>query len=221
MTNGSQAHIHNIQGQDIYWRHEPGEKYAFIDWDNINRLLVETGLQGKIGLLSVDNNGNDYCVWEVIDAVNPAITVCEYGAGLGDTHQLTVPYRSDFQSSRAHYSLLYFGASLPAMIALKKDKGYTFVGTASAGCNAFFVCNDLADAVLDVLDGVWSFPSPAREARDTQGKLLFIGGVARAELIKDLPIIDLANLQNAQQTRLSNMGDLYSAEWRAGVGVRL
>ncbi|MDP2030658.1 MAG: hypothetical protein Q8K12_13545 [Thiobacillus sp.] len=218
VMDGSQDHISNIQGQEIYWRHDLTAKCAFIDRDNINNLLADAGLQGEVGLLSVDIDGNDYWVWQAIDVVSPAIVVCEYNAVLGDRYALTVPYQADFQRTRAHHSNLYFGASIRALIALGQRKGYTFVGTTSTGCNAFFVRNDLAPAVVSALDGIWAFPSAVREARDPEGRLLFVSGVARAELIKQQPLVDLE--RNAQTT-LAACHDLYSTEWGGAARTRI
>lgn len=218
VMDGSQAHIRDIQSQEIYWRHDLSAKCAFIDRDNINSLLADAGFQGEVGLLSVDIDGNDYWVWQAIDVVNPAIVVCEYNAVLGDRYALTVPYRADFQRTRAHHTNLYFGGSIRALIALGQRKGYTFVGTTSTGCNAFFVRNDLAPAVVSALDGIWAFPSAVREARDREGRLLFVSGVARAEPIGQLPLVDLE--RNAQTT-LAACPDLYSAEWTGTARVRI
>lgn len=223
ILDGSAEHIADIQGQEIYWRHDLQARRVFIDRDNINSLISEAGFTGEIGLLSVDIDGNDYWVWQKIDVVKPAIVVCEFNAVFGDKYRLTVPYRHDFQRSKAHHSLLYFGASLPAMISLGKEKGYSFVGTGSTGCNAFFVRNDLASSVLNSLEGVWAFPSTAREARNSNGELLFVGGPTRAELIRNMKILDL-NAVTAdgagQLVTLGELGDLYSKEWRAGIGAQ-
>ncbi|MFJ7565829.1 hypothetical protein ACIQW9_02570 [Herminiimonas sp. NPDC097707] len=221
ILDGSADHIEDIQGQELYWRHELQAKRVFIDRDNINQLIENAGFSGDVGLLSVDIDGNDYWVWQAITVVNPAIVVCEYNAVFGDLHQLTVPYRSDFQRANAHHSLLYFGASLQAMIALGKAKGYAFVGTASNGCNAFFVRNDLSVLVTDKLDRVCAFPSAAREARDAEGCLMFIGGPARADLIKELPIVNLSRSQTGELVKLGHLGELYSEKWLAGLGAVL
>ena len=218
LMDGSESHINNIQSQEIYWRHSLTAKCAFIDRDNINRLLQECGMQGDIGLLSVDIDGNDYWVWQAINSVNPAIVVSEYNAVLGDLHALTVPYRADFYRTLAHYSNLYFGASLPALIELGKQKGYTFVGTTSTGCNAFFVRKDLAALITDALSGAWAFPSRLREARDQQRNLLFLNGAARPARIAHLPLV---NLRTGTLTSLAECGDLYSAEWESGRRVRI
>lgn len=210
VIDGSSSHIESIRNQDIYWRHELTATCAFIDKDNINALIGEAGLVGEIGLLSVDIDGNDYWVWQAIDVVNPAIVVCEYNAVFGDIHPLTVPYDPSFQRTRAHHSNLYFGASLQAMITLGRSKGYTFVGTTSTGCNAFFIRNDHAQSVLSALDEVLAFPSCVREHRAIDGRLLFTSGLSRSRAIEDLPLV---NTENWTPTTLAQLPDIYSSQW--------
>ena len=217
VMDGSAAHISDIRSQDIYWRHAVTAKCAFIDKENINRLLLDEGFRGEIGLLSVDIDGNDYWVWEAITAVDPVIVVCEYNAVFGDRCALTVPYRADFQRTRAHPSNLYFGASLSALNLLAHKKGYKFVGTTSSGCNAFFVRNDWAASVTAGLAATYAFPSMVREARDSQGRLLFVDGIDRRRLIADLPLL---NLELNELTTLGQFDVLYSPEWSAGQKVR-
>lgn len=216
VMDGSRDHIRDIRSQDIYWRYDLTAKCAFIDRDNINTLIDDSGFSGDIGVLSVDIDGNDYWVWQSIDVIRPAIVVCEYNAVLGDRYQLTVPYQADFQRTRAHYSNLYFGASLKALIALGQRKGYTFVGTTSTGCNAFFVCNDYAPTVLDALANVWAYPSAVREARGEDGALLFASGEDRKNLFPQLPLLDL---EKNSMTDLRSCTDLYSPEWGAASKV--
>jgi hypothetical protein len=216
VMDGSSAHIRDIQAQDIYWRHGLTAKCAFIDKDNINDLLAEEGFGGQIGLLSVDIDGNDYWVWQALTVADPAIVVCEYNAVFGDRYALTVPYQADFQRTRAHHSNLYFGASLLALKSLASSKGYTFVGTTSPGCNAFFVRNDMATAITSALGAAWAFPSMVREARDAEGRLIFLSGEDRIRQIADLPLVDL---DRNQLTTLGQLGELYSPEWKASLKV--
>ena len=210
IMDGSLDHIKNIQNQEIYWRYQLEAKCAFLDSDNINQLIHDAGLMGEIGLLSIDIDGNDYWVWQALSVVQPAIVVCEYNAVFGDVHQLTVPYRQDFQRTLAHHSNLYFGASIRALIKLGQEKGYQFVGTSSTGCNAFFVKNDLAPVILNSLEEISTYPSSVREARDEVGKLLFTSGAQRPRLIDHLPLIDL---KKNSETTLADCSNLYSLEW--------
>lgn len=211
VIDGSAENIQEIKEQDIYWRHCITAKSAFIDRDNINTLLEESGVVGEIGLLSIDIDGNDYWVWQAIEVVSPAMVIVEYNAVLGDKYPLSVPYAKDFERSKAHHSNLYFGASIAAMIDLGERKGYTFVGTTSSGVNAFFIKNSLINNVKDKIDNYNSFPSKHRESRTKKGVLNFASGVSRLEVIKELPLV---NVQSMELTSLAEMDDVYSKTWK-------
>ena len=213
VMDGSAEYVREIRSQDVYWRHSLTAKTAFIDRDNINRLLEEGGITGSVGLLSVDIDGNDYWVWKSIEVISPAIVVVEYNAVFGDIHALTIPYQADFQRSRAHHSNLYFGASLPALVELGRRKGYTFIGTTSTGVNAFFIRDDFAAKVMPALSGAWGYPSMTRECRDETGDLLFVDGEARAKQIAHLPLVSCAT---GVSTSLAECGLLYSDAWMSG-----
>lgn len=210
VMDGSEAHVRSIQSQDIYWRYDLAAKCAFIDKDNINELIASSGLDGDIGLLSIDIDGNDYWVWQAIEVVRPVVLVCEYNAVFGDVHRLSVPYQADFQRTSAHHSNLYFGASLPALIHLGEQKDYRFVGTNSNGCNAFFVRADYAPAVVEAIDEIRSYPSRFREARDANAQLTFARGAQRADIIRHLPVVDLVT---GRTRPLTELGNLYSPAW--------
>jgi hypothetical protein len=218
VIDGSKENVDSIKSQEIYWRHNLTAKHAFIDCENINNLINESGYQGEIGLLSIDIDGNDYWVWDSINSISPAIVVCEYNALFGDIYSFTTPYRPDFHRTSAHHSNLYFGASIQAMISLGKQKGYTFVGTNSTGVNAFFIRNDLAPHILDRISNILLFNSQHREARDEQGKLIYLGGSDRYKLIEDLPLVDL---EKNIHTQLRKYKDFYSLEWASNNRVAM
>ena len=117
VIDGSEDHIRSVKKDAIYWRHNLKAVSAFVTRENINALLRENGLTGEIGLLSIDVDGNDYWVWEAIDAVQPAIVVIEYNARFGPERAVTVPYDAAFVRQKAHHSMIYYGASLAALVA--------------------------------------------------------------------------------------------------------
>jgi hypothetical protein len=211
VVDSSPDHIAAIRSQEIYWRHDLTAVCSFVTRENINEILRNVGLAGEIGLLSIDIDGNDYWVWEALDVVSPAVVVCEFNAVFGDIECISVPYRSDFCRTKAHPSNLYFGASLPALIALGDKKDYRFLGTSSNGANAFFVRADMASPVLERLEEVRSYPSKFREARSPDGALLFARGQERLELIQGLEVYDFAR---ASLTRLGSYECLYSDPWQ-------
>jgi len=219
VLDGSDQHIQTIRRQPFYWRHELTAQQAFVNAGNINDKIAATGARGEIGLLSIDVDGNDYWIWRAIDAVTPAIVVIEYNAVFGDRLNITIPYDPEFVRSATHSSHLYFGASIRSLVTLGKELGYTFLGTTSTGCNAFFVRHDLAVELTQSVQQKCAFPSTVREARDAEGELIFVSGNDRIDLIKDMSVVDP---RTGQPFCLGDIRDeIYSAQWAAGDCVEL
>jgi hypothetical protein len=192
VLDGSEHNIDYIQKDDIYWRHDLTAKCLFVTRDNINDILTASGFLGDIGLLSIDIDGNDYWVWDAINVITPRIVICEYNSIFGAEHAVTVPYDDKFSWSEAHYSHLYYGASLAALCSLAAQKGYDFIGCNSAGVNAFFIRRDLQHG-LPALSAEEGFvQSSVRQSRDRSGNLSFLTGDKRIESIRDLPIHDVS-----------------------------
>lgn len=119
---------------------------AWITAENINQLLSDSGLQGKIDLLSLDMDGVDYWIWKAIDVVEPTVVVCEIHNPIPPDLALTIPYASDFGITS--FDDGFRGASLRAMVHLARSKGYRLAGTHRLGFNAFFVKNGVVDDLL-------------------------------------------------------------------------
>ncbi len=190
VIDGSSDNVDAIRRSPSYWRHDLTAVASFVTRDNINPLIA-SHLDGEIGILSIDIDGNDYWVWKAITVVTPAIVICEYNSVFGAERAVTIPYQEDFQRTRSHYSNLYWGASLAALCRLAMEKGYQFVGSNSAGNNAFFVRDRFAG----------DFPKPTvkegyvqsrfREARDRRGELTYLAGDDRLREIQDMSVFDL------------------------------
>ena len=156
---------------------------SFVTRDNINGLIADAGIAGRIGLLSIDIDGNDYWVWEAINVVTPDIVVIEYNSVFGPEMAWTVPYRPDFQRSLYHHSNLCYGASLAALCDLGERKGYAFVGCNRHGNNAYFVRRDVLGD-LRALDAVTGYvASNFSEGRDEEGHWTFSKGTSRLTAI--------------------------------------
>jgi hypothetical protein len=210
IMDGNPALADNIHSRPMGWRYDLTPVSAFIDRDNINSLIRNAGFSGDVGVLSIDIDGNDYWIWEAIDCVNADIVVCEYNAVFGDLQPITIPYRQNFFRTTAHYSNLYFGSSIAALILLAKGKGYEFVGSNRAGSNAFFVRTELFERIHPLLEHRSAFPSFCRESRSPDGKLTFLSGFERLKAIEEIPVL---NVQTGIETEIRNAGRLYSAEW--------
>ena len=192
VLDGGAENITAIRRDPIYWQRNLKAVQAFITRENINELLQSQGVSGEIGLLSVDIDGVDYWVWEAITCVNPSIVIAEYNALFGPDRAVTVPYDAAFQRAKAHHSQSYYGASLAALVALGKRKGYAFVGSNSAGNNAFFVRRDLLREPLCELTAAEGWVKRSfREARDAQGKLTFPNFEEEAALVNGLPLVEV------------------------------
>ena len=201
VIDATQQNVESIKNDAIYWKHDLTALNAFITRDNINSLIASR-FSGDIGLLSIDIDGNDYWIWDSINVVNPRIVVCEYNSVFGSKHCVSIPYSADFVRQNAHYSNLYFGASLGALNMLAERRGYCFVGCNSAGNNAFFVRKDVIGNLPVVGLDEGYVASKFRESRDEQNKLTFVSGENRIKLIGAMSVIDL---KSGQTIKLSSL----------------
>jgi hypothetical protein len=191
IIDGSNDHIEFVKKDNIYWKYDLTAIASFITRKNINELFQKNNFTGEIGLLSIDIDGNDYWIWDCINSIQPIIVIAEYNSVFGDRHSVTVPYNDSFVRSTAHSSNLYWGASLSAFINLSNKKGYSFIGSNSAGNNAYFIRNDKAAAfkVLSIKEGY--VESRYRESRNKLGQLTYISGKDRLNEIKDCEVYDV------------------------------
>lgn len=191
VIDGDPKNIKFIKEDYIYWKYDITAIQSFITKDNINKLISSYTNIEDIGLLSIDIDGNDYWVLEAIDCVKPRVLICEYNSAFGDKKKLTIPYKSDFVRSKAHYSELYFGASLNAFCHLAEKKGYDFIGTTKAGVNAYFVRKDLSQPFKKYNSVNGYNQSGNRDSKDSKGNLSFLRHNDRLNEIKDLILKDV------------------------------
>lgn len=192
VMDGSEANIERLEKSSFFWKHDLTARAAFVTRENINDLLAEaTSNWDGVDLLHIDIDGNDYWIWDKI-ALQPSIVVVEYNSTLGVDRPITIPYDPAFNRTKAHFSNLYWGTSLTALYRLAGSKGYQFIGCNSAGNNAYFVREDVIN------DRVTATPleqgyvlSKYRESRDQAGRLTYVSGNNRAELIRGLPVFDV------------------------------
>jgi len=215
IIDGSDAMVEKTKREGFHWKYDFAAKPAFITRENVNSLIADAGFSGEIGLLSVDLDGNDYWIWEAIDVVRPILCICEYNAVFGDIHLISVLYAPDFFRTKAHYSNLYFGASIAALCSLAAKKGYRFVGSTTAGNDAFFVREDYAQHFVDSsIKRIEALPSRARESRDPSGDPTYVGKLERLQLISAMPVVNTAT---GEISKISDLGPVYSDEWLAAM----
>jgi hypothetical protein len=199
VMDGSQKHVDQIINAEYFWRHALSAQAVFVDKDNINDLLASAKVERDVGILHIDLDGNDYWIWKEIDVITPVVAVLEYNSVFGIERAITVPYDKNFFRTKAHYSNLYWGASLRALHQLSAAKGYAFLGCNSAGNNAYFVRRDkLSDRVREVPLERGYVVSKYRESRNRAGKLTYLMGPDRIEAIRGMPIYNVDTNQLEQ-----------------------
>jgi hypothetical protein len=155
LFDGDQANISAanrfFRSQKDCFAYPPVLTNVWITAENVNDLLTRSGCAGEVDLFSLDMDGNDYWIWNAIEAINPRLLVLETHNGIPSDKSLTIEYKADFDSgwSKIGAEQEYRGASLLAMQRLCKRRGYRMIGAHRHGFNVFFLRED---------EGVQLFP---------------------------------------------------------------
>lgn len=190
LVDSEKNNTDTILNDSMFWRYDVRVINKKLDKNNINQILIDNNHIKEIGVLSLDIDGNDYWVINELK-FRPAIIVCEYNGIFGDKYQLTVPYDKDFMRTRKHYSNLYFGASILALIENLKKKNYFFVGSDSSGINAFFVEKKYFKNISNKIENILIYAPAHRESRDANNKLTYTDWPNQIELIKETEVYDI------------------------------
>lgn len=192
VIDGSEENVKYISSRSYYWQYDLLAVAAFIDKENINQLIGQK-FNGEIGLLSIDIDGNDYWIWEVISVISPWVVVCEYNSLFGCHRSVSVPYDPLYNRTKYHYSNLIFGASLPALCGLARSKGYKFVGCNNVGNNAFFVRQDIAEKIPEVDIRRGFADCKYHQARGYDGRLHCKSREEELAMISDVSVVDVVS----------------------------
>jgi hypothetical protein len=192
VIDASIKNIEKLKISNYYWKYNLNALCAFIDKDNINELLKKSNFDKDLGILSIDIDGNDYHVLNNINYFNPRIIICEFNPVFGTDQKITVPYDPKFYRTKKHYSNLYWGTSINALIFLLNKREYTLIGTGMLGCNAYFVKNSLlTDHLKKIAKKPFHFNFNFRESRDTDGNLNFLTSEQRAKEIENMDVLNI------------------------------
>jgi hypothetical protein len=148
---------------------------SFLTLDNLD--FIKSAF-AKIGVLSIDVDGNDYWFLEHLIDTRPAVISVEYNSTFG-FEPITVPYDPHFDRHEKHPRGWYHGASLAALAKLCAAHGYGLAAVSEAGANAFFTAKGNLDPKT-----AWK-PNSFREQ---------YSGVTHAqqwEVVKDLPFVQI------------------------------
>ena len=193
IIEADKSSVQDIKSQKVYWKYNLTVENEFVSQDNINKIIKRINVPKKLGILSLDIDGVDYWILKKMSSLEPSIIICEYNSLFGQKKAITVPYKKNYIRSNEHYSNLYYGASIKAFIDLLKKRNYFFIGTNSAGNNAFFVKKNIWKKAKKVITDKKIFESKYRESRNSEGKLTFLNKKKSLEIIKNKIVIDLKN----------------------------
>ena len=204
VMDGSASNIRRLEATYYYWRHNLRARAAFVTRETVVSLLEESQFDKNVGILSVDIDGMDYHVLSELGRWTPCILIVEYNALFGLERAVTVPYSASFRRTKAHYSNLYYGASLRAFEHLARQRGYAFVGTNSTANNAFFVRRDLLNTQVREKPVLEAPPfAPFREGRDQKGRPTFSSPSDGRKAISELPLTDVIT---GTELRVADLG---------------
>jgi hypothetical protein len=191
IIDASARNIALVRSEELFWRGTLHAECAFVDRENIDEIIRRNGIEGDIGVLSIDIDGNDYWVWEAISCISPRIVICEYNSLFGSTRKVTTAYDPRFVRHRAHFSGLYWGASIAAFNELAAQKGYALVGSNRMGNNLFFVRRDVVGPLKVRSPEEAYVKAQFRISRGRDGEFTFLGFDEAFAAISELPLEDL------------------------------
>ncbi|HEY4046702.1 MAG TPA: FkbM family methyltransferase [Acidobacteriaceae bacterium] len=122
-----------------------GERLKFVEdfvtVESIATLASQAGGLDDLDLFSIDIDGNEYHILNVLD-LQARVVVVEYNAKLRPPIDWVMPYKADYAPDGIYES----GASLAALERLMTARGYALIGCNITGVNAFFVRREFATA---------------------------------------------------------------------------
>ncbi len=195
IIDGNKKYMESVNNSTLGWKYGIKAVASFITKDNINEIIKGAGIEGEIGILSVDIDGNEYWVLDVIDCVSPQILIVEYNSIFGPTAKITVPYDEKFVRTEKHYSNLYYGASISAITDLANKKGYSLVGSNKFGNNIFFVRADYQSIEKQISPEKAYVKSKFKESRDENAALTYLSHEEGLKLIAEKEVVDIGTGQ--------------------------
>lgn len=193
VIDGSLESMNKLKQQDWFWKYNLTCRVAFVDKENINSILMESGFK-NVGILHIDIDGNDYHILEEINLTyfNPSIIIMEYNSVFGVERAITTPYDPLFNRTKYHFSNLYFGASLKALTTLADKLNYALICCNSAGNNAYFIRRDLLNESIKEVDIENAYiESKFRESKDCNKKHTYLSGKSRLNEIKGQNVLNV------------------------------
>ena len=176
------------------WRGNLNILQKNINSKNINEIL-NSNVDFDIDIFSIDIDGIDYWVLNQIKPKISKVVILEYNSIFGSKKELTIPNIDNFDRTKAHYSNLYYGASLKSYVSLMNKKGYYLLGVNRLRNNAFFVNEDFPKTKyfqnINTMSLAESTKFNFSESRDIKGNLNYLNNKKKIEEIHNCEVINL------------------------------
>ena len=109
--------------------------------ENINDLFQKYDVPCNLDVLSIDVDGNDYWIWNSLDAkYTPRVVIIECNCSFDWQESKAIRYDPAYRKSNEEFTN-YWGATPMAMLRLGKSKGYSLLYIKNR--NAYFVLSKL------------------------------------------------------------------------------
>lgn len=120
----------------------PTVYHEFITSENINDIFEKYEVPSKIGVLSIDIDGDDAYVFEALNLTkyNADVIICEFNPGLPNNQCIKIIEQRENQNIN-NIRAGYFGANLQELAFIAKNKGYVVADIVA--WNVIFVREDL------------------------------------------------------------------------------
>ena len=130
----------------------------YIDKDNTNQILENQNVEKDIDLFSIDIDGNDFYILEVLAAIEPRVIVAEYNGKFPADTDWCMEYNPLHRWTGSDK----MGVALKTLTEMLQKKGYALVGTNIVGANAFYVKKELCQNLFASVDDIPELYNPAR-----------------------------------------------------------
>jgi len=136
--------------------------------DTIRQLIVDQNFAGEIDLLSLDMDGNDYHILEILTScIRPRVIVCEIQNRIPAHKMITIPYSDSFIRGIGQHKEFY-GTSLGAVKKLLNQRGYRLVGSNRYGFNVFFILDEECEGYFHRVDIETIYDNPYTQSLEKE-----------------------------------------------------
>lgn len=183
-----------VSSSGLEWKTHIFSEVTWISPSNISEICLRARAKlGRIDILSIDLDGQDYWVLKEIELSKIQIVICEFNPIFGNKIKVSVPENHSFVRSK-NTKNLFWGGSLNLFSSHMSSQGFSLVGTNLVANNAFFVRSELKNRIrikdYESINSLEQLDYLIRESIDLNGSLDFFSYLDSLNVIKDQLVFD-------------------------------